>query len=51
MEELRKELNNLIDIKGIASEEVIKISTDLDKYIVEYYHDILNNTVQQLVIV
>ena len=51
MEELRIELNNLIDIKGIASDEVIKASTDLDKLIVKYYQDILNNTVQQLVIV
>ena len=37
MEELREKLINLIDIKGISSEEVIKISTDLDKLIIKYY--------------
>ena len=37
MEQLKEELINLIEIKGILSEEVIKVSTDLDKLIVEYY--------------
>jgi len=37
IEELREHLNKLIKIRGISSDEVIKVSGDLDKLIVKYY--------------
>ena len=39
MEELRELLNKLIEVKGISSDEVIKISRDLDKLILKYYQE------------
>lgn len=50
MEELRELLNNLIEIKGINSEEAIKVSTDLDELILKYYQENHNNTIQQLIV-
>ena len=50
MEELRELLNNLIEIKGINSEEVIKVSTDLDELILKHYQENHNNTIQQLIV-
>lgn len=48
MEELREKLINLIEIKGISSEEVIKVSTELDELILKYYQRIHNN--KQLIV-
>jgi len=39
IEELRDHLNKLIKIRGISSDEVIKVSRDLDKLIVKYYRE------------
>jgi len=39
IEELRELLHKLIEIKGISSDEVIKVSRDLDKLIVKYYQE------------
>lgn len=48
MEELREKLMNLIEIKGISSEEVIKVSTELDELIIKHYQRIYNN--KQLIV-
>jgi hypothetical protein len=47
MEELRRKLINLIEIKGVLSEEVIKVSTELDELIVKHYEEIHNNMIQE----
>lgn len=39
MEELRELLNKLIEVKGISSDDVIKISEDLDKLIIKFYQE------------
>ena len=39
MEDLRSKLIYLIELKGISSEEVIKVSRDLDKLIVKHYQN------------
>jgi len=39
IEELRELLHKLIEIKGISSDEFIKVSRDLDKLIVKYYQE------------
>jgi len=43
-------LTNLIEVKGIDSEEVIKISTELDELIVKYYQESYNNTIQHSIV-
>lgn len=37
LETLRKELEELIKIKGLKDDEVLKLSQDLDLYIVQFY--------------
>ena len=39
IEESRTKLINLIDIKGISSEKVIKVSVELDDMIDKYYFE------------
>jgi hypothetical protein len=49
MEELRKKLEELILIKGTADEEVLKLSQELDNYIVNYCIKNLNLNYRQAV--
>ncbi|MFA9397396.1 MAG: aspartyl-phosphate phosphatase Spo0E family protein [Clostridiaceae bacterium] len=37
MEELRKKLNKLIEIKGTQHKEVLRLSQELDKLILDHY--------------
>lgn len=39
MEKLKKELNKLIEEKGITSIEVLELSQKIDKLIVGYYKE------------
>jgi hypothetical protein len=38
-EKLREELENLISLKGLSHEEVLKLSQRLDKYILMHYSE------------
>lgn len=40
MEEIREELEKLIEIKGIDDKEVLELSQSLDEYIVSYYKEL-----------
>ena len=46
----REKLIKLIDIQGTSSEEVIKVSTELDNMIVKYYQQIHNSTINGLIV-
>jgi hypothetical protein len=47
VEELRKKLEELILIKGTADEEVLKLSQQLDNYIVNYFAKNLGSNYRQ----
>lgn len=40
MEEIREELEKMIEVKGIGDKEVIELSQSLDEYIVSYYKEL-----------
>jgi hypothetical protein len=40
MEELREELMQLIEIKGISCDEVITLSCKLDEFIIKHYEEV-----------
>jgi hypothetical protein len=50
MEELRRKLIDLIEIKGISSKETIKASEELDKLIVEYHKEDMTIKKEQKVV-
>lgn len=40
---VRKSLDAMVERKDLVNEEVLKVSTELDTLIVEYYKDILGD--------